>query len=132
LAYKLGRHCRQAVISAECPFVFDPHRLAFDIAAIGQSAPERRHLVRGIIRRPAAEESNHQHRRLLRARRERPRDCRAAKTETSLRIQYFLEKSISEDKNNYYGRVHCNDEPKQNTSLGTQPLYFISGLSEFL
>src|SRR5262249_51113208 len=31
------------------------------------------------------------------------------------RIQYFLENSISEDKNNYYGRVHCNDEPKQNT-----------------
>jgi hypothetical protein len=43
-----------------------------------------------------------------------------------------LENSISEDKNNYYGRVHCNDEPKQNISLSTQPLYFISGLSEFL
>src|SRR5262249_465169 len=48
------------------------------------------------------------------------------------RIQYFLENSISEDKNNYYGRVHCNDEPKQNTRLSTQPLYFFSGLSEFL
>ena len=58
---------------------------------------------------------------------------RSLLTETSLgRIQYFLENSISEDKNNYYGRVHCNDEPKQNTSLSTQPLYFISGLSEFL
>jgi hypothetical protein len=30
------------------------------------------------------------------------------------------------------GHVHCNDEPKQNTSLSTQPLYFISGRSEFL
>src|SRR5262245_6447525 len=48
------------------------------------------------------------------------------------RIRYFLENAISEDKNNYYGRVHCNDEPKQNTSLSTQPLYFFSGLSEFL
>lgn len=46
--------------------------------------------------------------------------------------QYFLEISISEDKDNYYGRVHCNDEPKQNPSLSTQPLYFIAGLSEFL
>lgn len=58
---------------------------------------------------------------------------RSLLTETSLRlIQYFLENSISEDKNNYYGRIHCNDEPKQNTSLSTQPLYFLSGLSEFL
>ena len=43
-----------------------------------------------------------------------------------------LQNSISEGKDNYYGRVHCNDEPKQNTSLSTQPLYFISGRSEFL
>ena len=58
---------------------------------------------------------------------------RSLLTETSLRrIQYFLENSISEDKNNCYGRVHCNDEPKQNTSLSTLPLYFISGLPEFL
>ena len=58
---------------------------------------------------------------------------RSLLTETSLRrMQYFLENSISEDKNNCYGRVHCNDEPKQNTSLSTQPLYFISGLPEFL
>src|SRR5262245_21653265 len=48
------------------------------------------------------------------------------------RTQYFLEISISEDKDNYYGRVHCNDEPKQNPSLSTQPRYFIAGLSEFL
>jgi len=48
------------------------------------------------------------------------------------RTQYFLEISISEDKDNYYGRVHCNDEPKQNPSLSTQPLYFIAGLSESL
>ena len=41
-----------------------------------------------------------------------------------------LEILISEDKDNYYGRVHCNDEPKQNPSLSTQPLYFIAGLSE--
>jgi hypothetical protein len=47
-------------------------------------------------------------------------------------IQYFLEILISEDKDNYYGRVHCNDEPKQNPSLSTQPLYFIAGLSESL
>src|SRR3974377_802940 len=38
----------------------------------------------------------------------------------------FLEISISEDKDDYYGRVHCNDEPKQNPSLSTQPLYFIA------
>ena len=54
-------------------------------------------------------------------------------TERSLRrIKYFLEILISEDKDNYYGCVHCNDEPKQNPSLSTQPLYFIAGLSESL
>jgi hypothetical protein len=58
---------------------------------------------------------------------------RSLLTERSLqRIQYFLEISISEGKDNYYGRVHCNDEPKQNSSLSTQPLYFIAGLSETL
>ena len=44
----------------------------------------------------------------------------------------FLEILISEDKDNYHGRVHCNDEPKQNPSLSTQPLYLIAGLSEEL
>jgi hypothetical protein len=58
---------------------------------------------------------------------------RSLLTKRSLRrIQDFLERSISEDKDNYYGRVHCNDEPKQNPSLNTQPLYFIAGLSETL
>jgi hypothetical protein len=41
-----------------------------------------------------------------------------------------LQKPISEGKDDYYGCVHCNDEPKQNTSLNTQPLYFISGPSK--
>src|SRR6516162_7302950 len=30
--YKLGRHCRQAVVLAESPFVFDGRGLAFDVA----------------------------------------------------------------------------------------------------
>jgi hypothetical protein len=53
-------------------------------------------------------------------------------TPLHVRDQYFLEILISEDKDNYYDRVHCNDEPKQNPSLSTQPLYFIAGLSESL
>ena len=39
------------------------------------------------------------------------------------------------DGGNYRARresVHRNDEPKQNPSLSTQPLYFIAGLSESL
>ena len=47
-------------------------------------------------------------------------------TPLRVRDQYFLEILISEDKDNYYGRVHCNDEPKQNPSLSTHPLYFIA------
>jgi hypothetical protein len=47
-------------------------------------------------------------------------------------MQYFLEILIGKDKGNYYDRVHCNDEPKQNLSLSALPVYFIAGFPESL
>ena len=76
---KIGRQYWQSVILTVGPTEGDVNVLAFDIARVPQSQPKC-HLVRSrFARRPAAEEPNHRHRRLLRARRERPRGCRAAK-----------------------------------------------------
>ena len=44
-----------------------------DIASFAQAAPERRDEMRELGGRFQAEKPNHRHRRLLRARRERPR-----------------------------------------------------------
>jgi hypothetical protein len=47
--------------------------LALDVADFAQALPEREHTVCERDSRCAAEEPDHRHRRLLRARRERPR-----------------------------------------------------------
>jgi hypothetical protein len=47
--------------------------LALDVADFAQALPEREHMVCERDSRCAAEEPDHRHRRLLRARRERPR-----------------------------------------------------------
>jgi hypothetical protein len=50
---------------------------AFDVTRVFQGLPERRHQVK--VKGLAVEKPDHRHRRLLRARRERPCDRRAAK-----------------------------------------------------
>jgi hypothetical protein len=52
--------------------------LPLDIAGLAEGRAKRRNLERRINCRPAAEEPDHRHRWLLRARRERPSGCRAA------------------------------------------------------
>jgi len=74
---QLGRQPRQSVVLAVRPAVFRRHVLALDVAAFAQAPPECGHTVRERSR-STAEESDHRHRRLLRARRERPRSRRAA------------------------------------------------------
>ena len=60
--------------------VLDRHVLALAIAALFQPLAEGHYAEILSLARFAAEPSNHRHRRLLllRAHRERPRDCRAA------------------------------------------------------
>ena len=58
--------------------VFDRHVLALDIAGFFQAQTERGQKVWVIAGRPAGEKPDHRHRRLLRARRERPHRRRAA------------------------------------------------------
>jgi len=52
--------------------------LALDIADLFQALPEETHTIFFGLSGPAAEPSDHRHRRMLRARRERPRSRRAA------------------------------------------------------
>ena len=58
--------------------VFDGHVLALDIAGFFEAPMERGDKMWVIAGRPGVEEPDHWHRRLLRTRRERPHDRRAA------------------------------------------------------
>src|SRR5262249_20677480 len=70
---------RQAIVTAFSPTVLNREVLAVDQARFTQALPERSHAIGVGLRRAGTEEPNHRHRRLLRARRERPCDHRAAK-----------------------------------------------------
>src|SRR5262249_23455377 len=67
--------CRQRwelIIVTQRPAKIDLHILPSEIAEFAQPALERNHVSGRIFWRPAAEKSDHRHRQLLRARRERP------------------------------------------------------------
>ena len=77
-ADQVAHQCRQAIILALQPVVLDRHVLAFNVAGFVEAFAECGHMARGGIGRPVSDKSDHRHRRLLRARRKRPRDCRTA------------------------------------------------------
>src|SRR5262249_16976844 len=68
---KISRQYWQSVILTVGPTEGDVNVLAFDIARVPQSQPKCHLIPSRFARRPAAEEPDHRHRRLLRARRER-------------------------------------------------------------
>ena len=53
--------------------VLDRHVLALDVAGFVEALAERSGIARGGLGRPGVDEADDRHRRLLRARRERPR-----------------------------------------------------------
>ena len=71
-ANQIGRQRRQPIDLILGPAVFDRHVLALDIAGLLQALAKSAQTVRGRVRRCGVEEPDHRHRRLLRARRERP------------------------------------------------------------
>ena len=77
-AYQIGCEVGQSVGLVLRPAILDRHILALDVAGFTNALPECGQIVCTIGRRRAAEEPDHRHRRLLRARRERPRGCCAA------------------------------------------------------
>jgi hypothetical protein len=76
-ADQIGRQCYQAIALIVGPAVFDRDGLAFDIASFLQAVTKPPQTLREPVRRLAVEKSDYRHRRLLRARDERPRGCRA-------------------------------------------------------
>jgi hypothetical protein len=75
------------------PAVYDRHILALDIAALFEALAECAQTVGHRIGRPAVKKSDHRHCRLLRARRERPRGCCAAKQRDELASPHSITSS---------------------------------------
>ena len=71
-ADEVGHERRQAIVLALQPVVLDRHVLALDVAGFVEAFTERSGMAHGGLGRPAADEADDRHRRLLRARRERP------------------------------------------------------------
>jgi hypothetical protein len=88
--HKIARHRRQWIITIRDPAVFDGDVATFHITHFGKTAAERGVEMYGIGLREAAEISDHRHRRLLRARRERPRGCRATDERDELAPSHCL------------------------------------------
>src|SRR5262245_48491936 len=76
-AYQIGCEVGQSVVLVLRPAILDRHVLALDVAGFTNALAECGQILCTIGRRRAAEEPDHRHRRLLRARREWPR-CRPA------------------------------------------------------
>src|SRR5262245_4910002 len=77
-AYQIGCEVGQYVLLVLRPAILDHDILALDVAGFANALPECGQIACTISKRRAAEKSDHRHRRLLRASRERPRGGRAA------------------------------------------------------
>src|SRR5262249_47092905 len=102
------------------PAVFDSHVLALDKAGFAQALTECAQTAREHVRRFAAKISDRRHRRLLRARRERP--CRRAAEQRDERApfhQQFLSCFEAEDSTGG-GLPHCGISKEPLSALGQQ------------
>ena len=97
-ANQFGRDRRQSIILAFRPAVFDRHVLALDITGFFQTLRNARRRSRDRPRRYPAEESNHRHRRLLRARAERPRVAAPPRRRDELASSHCLPRIEAQDK----------------------------------
>ncbi|MFI4971492.1 MAG: hypothetical protein ACHP7H_02325 [Hyphomicrobiales bacterium] len=77
---EIGGLRRKPIVMIFRPAEFDGNVLAYDKAAVAQPFLERCDKILGLSRRPAAQITNHWHRRLLRACAERPCRRRAAES----------------------------------------------------
>ena len=77
-AHQLRRHCGQLIVMSLGPTVFDRNIAPLHVTGFGQTLAEYRQRRRKRPRRTGVKKTDHRHRRLLRARRERPRGCLAA------------------------------------------------------
>jgi len=87
-AYKLACESRQSIHLTFRPAVFDADIAVLDVTGLTQALVECGHGTRPRGGRCAVEKTDHRHRRLLRARRERPRRRRAAEEADELAPPY--------------------------------------------
>src|SRR5262249_15595861 len=78
-ANQIGDQCRQPIILALQPVVLDSDVLPFAVTGFLETFTERGHISRTDFRSPRVKKRDHRHRRLLRARRQRPCSCAAEK-----------------------------------------------------
>jgi len=83
-AYQVSCEVGQPIILILRPAILDRHILAFDVPAFADALPECGHKTCSVGGRRAAEELDYRHRRLLRARSQRPRGSRAAECDQQL------------------------------------------------
>src|SRR5262245_26799571 len=83
-ADEVSHERRQAIVSAVQPIVLDNHVLTLDVAGFAEASAERSGMASGGIGPPTADEADGRHRWLLCARRERPRERRAAEQRDEL------------------------------------------------
>src|SRR5262249_36728558 len=90
---QIGCQCRQPVIVAFCPAILDRRVLPLDVAGFLQSLAKRGRAERIPLCRCAIEKSDHWHRWLLRASRERPCHRRAAEQADELAALHSITSS---------------------------------------
>src|SRR5262249_21137137 len=95
-ANEIGRQLWQAIISAFRPAIFDRHVLALDVTGLSEALPERGHELGPFSSEGGIDEADHRHRRLLRARRERPRGRRTAEQRDEVAPLHSITSSASE------------------------------------
>src|SRR5215471_15305196 len=83
-ANQFGRQLRQSIVLVLGEAIDDCYVLALHIADLFEALAKCAQTVRHRVGRSGVEQPNHRHRRLLRARRERPCDCRAAEQRDEL------------------------------------------------
>src|SRR5262245_49693876 len=77
-ANQIGHQFWKPTVIVLSPAMFNSNISAFHESGFTESFVESGHKNCGCSRRAVVDKSNNRHRRLLRAHRERPRDCRAA------------------------------------------------------
>src|SRR5439155_8126844 len=85
--------CQQSLVLAFGPAIFDRHVRSFNISGLGQALAERAQTRCPEVRRCTAEKADYRHRRLLRARGERPRSRRAAEQRDELTPSHSITSS---------------------------------------
>src|SRR5262249_1010212 len=92
---QFGRKGRQPIVLIFGPTIFDCDVPALSKASRAQASKEGGYRRRPLLSRCTAKDSNHPRRRLLRPRRTRPRDCRAAEQRDEVAPSHSISSSAS-------------------------------------